>query len=83
VVDDHGAHPRYGFAYGTLTEHGETGEERFTVGMRPEDQTVWYAIYAFSRPNGWARLGYPLSRMLQKRFARDSKEAMRRAVSAA
>ena len=80
VVDDGGERPRYGFAYGTLTEHAETGEERFTVELRPEDQTVWYDIYAFSRPNGLARWGYPLSRRLQKRFARDSKEAMRRAV---
>ena len=80
VVDDRGAQSRYGFAYGTLTEHAETGEERFTVELRPEDQTVWYDIYAFSRPNGLARAGYPLSGRLQRRFARDSKEAMRRAV---
>lgn len=81
VVDDRGAPLRYGFAYGTLTEHAETGEERFTVEMQPEDQTVWYGIYAFSRPNGLARVGYPFSRRRQKRFARDSKEAMRRAVA--
>jgi uncharacterized protein (UPF0548 family) len=80
VVDDRGARPRYGFAYGTLPEHAETGEERFTVELRPEDETVWYDIYAFSRPKGLARAGYPLSRRLQKRFARDSKEAMLRAV---
>lgn len=71
---------RYGFAYGTLAEHGEAGEERFTVEMRAEDQRVWYDIYAFSRPRGLARIGYPLARRLQKRFAGDSKEAMRRAV---
>jgi uncharacterized protein (UPF0548 family) len=80
VVDDGGAHSRYGFAYGTLPEHAETGEERFTVELRPEDETVWYDIYAFSRPKGLARADYPLSRRLQKRFARDSKQAMRRAV---
>jgi uncharacterized protein (UPF0548 family) len=80
VVDDRGAPSRFGFAYGTLPDHAETGEERFTVELRPEDETVWYEIYAFSRPNGLARAGYPLSRGLQKRFARDSKEAMRRAV---
>jgi len=81
VVDDRGAQSRYGFAYGTLSGHAEIGEERFTVEMKPEDQTVWYDIYALSRPNGLARVGYPLSRRLQKRFARDSKEAMRRAVA--
>jgi uncharacterized protein (UPF0548 family) len=83
VVDDRGARPRYGFAYGTLPAHAETGEERFTVELRPEDQSVWYSILAFSRPNGLARAGYPFSRRLQKRFARDSKEAMRRAVAGA
>ena len=82
VVDDRGGRPQYGFAYGTLTGHAETGEERFTVEWRPEDDSVWYAVYAFSRPNGLARLGYPLSRRLQRRFARDSQEAFRRAVEA-
>jgi uncharacterized protein (UPF0548 family) len=81
VVDDRDAHARYGFAYGTLPEHAEAGEERFTVELRPEDATVWYDIYAFSRPKGIARAAYPLSRRLQRRFARDSKEAMRRAAS--
>lgn len=80
VVDDRGVHPRYGFAYGTLTEHAEIGEERFTVELGAADQTVWYDIYAFSRPKGLARLGYPLARRLQKRFARDSKAAMQRAA---
>jgi uncharacterized protein (UPF0548 family) len=80
VVDHRGAHSRFGFAYGTLPDHAETGEERFTVELRPGDETVWYEIYAFSRPKGLARIGYPFSRRLQKRFARDSKEAMRRAV---
>jgi uncharacterized protein (UPF0548 family) len=82
VVDDRGAQLRYGFAYGTLAEHPEIGEERFTVELRAEDQTVWYDIYAFSRPRGLARLGYPLARRLQKRFARDSKAAMQRAAGA-
>lgn len=81
VVDDHRGQTRYSFAYGTLKEHAETGEERFTVELQPEDQSVWYDIYAFSRPNGLARLGYPFSRRLQKRFARDSKEAMRRTAA--
>jgi uncharacterized protein (UPF0548 family) len=72
---------RYGFAYGTLTGHGEIGEERFSVEQSPDDGGVWYDIYAFSRPgHPLARLGYPLSRMLQRRFARDSKAVMSRAV---
>ncbi|HVQ38912.1 MAG TPA: DUF1990 domain-containing protein [Pyrinomonadaceae bacterium] len=68
---------RFGFAYGTLPDHVETGEERFTV-ERLQDGSVWYDIYAFSRPrHPLVRLGYPLTRMLQKRFARDSMAVMR------
>lgn len=71
----------FGFAYGTLTSHGESGEERFSVEMDTDPGEVWYHLYAFSRPNHvLAKLGYPVSRMLQKRFAADSKDAMRRAV---
>ncbi len=72
---------RFGFAYGTLTEHGETGEERFSVEFRPETSEVWYDLYAFSKPSHpLAQLGYPISRMLQKRFATDSKVAMKRVL---
>lgn len=71
---------RFGFAYGTLPEHAESGEERFTVERLP-DGAVWYDLLAFSRPNQvLAKLGYPISRSLQKRFARDSMAAMARAV---
>ena len=70
---------RYGFAYGTLSEHAERGEERFTVEWKREEDTVWYDLLAFSKPGPMARLGYPLARRLQKRFAHDSKEAMKRA----
>jgi uncharacterized protein (UPF0548 family) len=74
---------RCGFAYGTLTEHGETGEERFSVEWHERDDSVWYDIYAFSRPGRLlAQLGYPLTRILQKRFASESKEAMVWAVKA-
>lgn len=71
---------RFGFAYGTLTDHGEIGEERFLVNLDAESGDVSYDIYAFSRPGLFARLGYPLSRNLQKRFAQDSMNAMRSAV---
>jgi uncharacterized protein (UPF0548 family) len=83
MVEEHGAVERFGFAYGTLAEHGEIGEERFTVEFNREDQTVWYDVYAFSRPGALARLAYPFTRALQRRFARDSKAAMRRAVQSA
>jgi uncharacterized protein (UPF0548 family) len=72
---------RAGFAYGTLTDHGEVGEERFTVEWHRAGDGVWYDLYAFSRPgHPLARLGYPLARRLQRRFARASMEAMVRAV---
>ena len=81
VVDQPTTPQKFGFAYGTLPDHSEIGEERFTVELNPDDQTVWYEIHAFSRPGKLARLGYPFARMLQKRFARDSKLAMQRFVA--
>lgn len=80
VIEEHGALERYGFAYGTLTEHSERGEERFAVEYDVNDQTVWYDLYAFSRPNLVARLTYPYTRALQRRFARDSAAAMRKST---
>jgi uncharacterized protein (UPF0548 family) len=72
---------RYGFAYGTLPGHAESGEERFLV-EQAEEGGVWYDIVAFSRPNSLlAWLGYPLTRRTQKRFARESAAAMARAVA--
>ncbi|MGC2528057.1 MAG: DUF1990 domain-containing protein [Candidatus Acidiferrum sp.] len=80
VLDDHDSPGRYGLAYGTLPDHGEIGEERFSVEYNLEDQTVWYDLYAFSRPTPLARLAYPFTRALQRRFARESKLAMLKAV---
>ncbi len=72
---------RYGFAYGTLDEHLERGEERFMIEWTRADDFVYYDILAFSRPNNpLARIGYPFARMMQKRFASESKQAMRRAT---
>jgi len=81
VIQEHQECEKFGFAYGTLLGHEEQGEERFTVEFHSGDQSVWYDLYAFSRPNFMACLGYPLARTLQKRFARDSKTAMQRAVT--
>jgi uncharacterized protein (UPF0548 family) len=81
VVDEEGPMERFGFAYGTLAEHAESGEERFTVQWNRHDDSVWYDILAFSRPRQMlARLGYPLSRSLQRKFAKDSKLAMLQSV---
>lgn len=81
VVDEEGPIKRFGFAYGTLAEHAESGEERFTIECNRDDDRVWYDILAFSRPRQMlARLGYPLSRWLQERFAEGSKVAMVKAA---
>jgi uncharacterized protein (UPF0548 family) len=78
VVDE----PRkYGFAYGTLAEHAESGEEWFGVEQL-EDNSVWYEVLAFSREKHvLAKIGYPFTRSLQRKFRRDSGLAMQRAVA--
>ena len=81
VVDDSGPISKFGFAYGTLPGHVESGEERFLIEWDRGDNSVWYDILAFSRPNHFlTRLGYPFVRRTQKRFARDSAAAMFKAV---
>lgn len=69
---------RFGFAYGTLDEHSEIGEERFMVELDDINKEVIYSLYALSRPGHiLAKLGYPYVRNLQKQFARDSMAAMK------
>ena len=82
VVDENESVRRFGFAYGTLPDHAETGEERFTIEWNRADDTVWYDILAFSRPHHiLARMGYPLVRRLQRRFAQDSGAALGKQVN--
>ena len=81
VVEEEVPLRRLAFAYGTLPEHAESGEERFQVEWH-EDDSVWYDILAFSRPNQLpSRLAYPYVRRKQKQFARESKLAMKDAVT--
>lgn len=73
---------RFGFAYGTLPAHVARGEERFLVEWDRADDAVRYSILAYSRPKSvlaWA--GYPVSRLMQRRFARASMRAMARAIN--
>jgi len=82
VVDEEEPIQRYGFAYGTLPDHAETGEERFLVERDRASGEVWYDILAFSRPHLLlTRLGYPFVRRVQKRFAKASAAAMLRVVN--
>ena len=82
VVEDEASNRRrFGFADGTLADHAERGEERFTVEWNRIDDAVWYDILAFSRPQKLlVRLAHPLSRSLQHQFAVASKAAMLAAV---
>ena len=81
VVDEDEPVKRFGFAYGTLPKHAESGEERFFIEWDQATGSVWYDILAFSQPRHFlARLGYPLTRRVQRRFARDSAAAMVKCV---
>jgi uncharacterized protein (UPF0548 family) len=74
----------FGFAYGTLSNHAEMGEEIFAVTWNPETDEVRYRIRAVSRPRALlAWCGYPVTRAIQARFRVDSGRAMQRAVALA
>jgi uncharacterized protein (UPF0548 family) len=80
VIDDAGPPARYGFAYGTLPEHAVRGEERFLIECSAADD-VHYDLLAMSQPSTpLLALARPLVRIAQRRFARGSIAAMRRAV---
>jgi uncharacterized protein (UPF0548 family) len=81
VVDASGPVRRFGFAYGTLPDHVESGEERFVVEWDEASGEVWYDILAFSRPrHPLIRLGNPYMRRQQQRFGQESAAAMQRFV---
>jgi uncharacterized protein (UPF0548 family) len=70
---------RFGFLYTTTAVHVEEGQERFVVDFNPANESVCYLIEAVSRPRHvLARLGYPFTRAMQHRFARDSHGRMMR-----
>ena len=80
LIDEELEEKKFGFAYGTLPDHAGAGEERFLIEM-DQDESVWYDILAFSRPNHvLARIGYPYVRRVQKRFGQHSAVAMQQAV---
>jgi uncharacterized protein (UPF0548 family) len=80
-IGDRQSGSSFGFAYGTLTNHVELGEEIFEVMLEPETEDVIYRIQAVSKPRAaLARIGYPFARHFQERFRRDSTSALRRAI---
>ena len=65
VVYDIDEPDRRGFAYGTLPDHPEQGEEAFVVSL-DENRRVWLDITAFSRPGlAVTRLAGPVGRRMQ------------------
>ena len=80
VGDAHGG--AFGFGYGTLTNHAESGEELFEVFLDARSGDVMYRIRAVSWPQSFlAFVGQPIVRILQERFRRDSAAAMKRAAA--
>lgn len=60
TVDDKGEVDRFGFGLGAVRGHILAGEERFCGEWHHGDDTVWYHVIAFSRPNTViSLLGYP------------------------
>jgi uncharacterized protein (UPF0548 family) len=71
---------RRGFAYGTLPQHPEQGEEAFHLVR--EDSRMLFRVTAFSRPrHPLARLGAPVSRLVQLHMNQAYLRAMRSATS--
>lgn len=71
---------RHGFAYGTLPDHPERGEEAFHL-VRRGDSLV-FVVRAFSRPrHPLARIGAPVARIMQRRMSHRYLAAMRAAAA--
>jgi uncharacterized protein (UPF0548 family) len=69
---------RCGYGYGTLPGHPAAGEEAFLLEIGPSG-AVDFVIRAFSRPvTLTARLGGPMSRLVQRRVTENYVRAMRR-----
>ena len=75
---------RFGFAYGTLPEHPESGEEAFVVVRDPTDGTVRLDIVVFSRArHPLARLGWFVGRQIQLRVTNRFLDGLESYVQAA
>jgi uncharacterized protein (UPF0548 family) len=74
---------RFGFAYGTLRLHPETGEEAFVV-ERDASGVVRAEITAFSRPrHPLVRLGAPVARRQQARATQGYLDALQSHIAEA
>ena len=71
----------FSIAYATLPTHVERGWEQFMVELNHEDDSVWYSINVYSRPEWWpVWLALPYVRYQQRRFRHLSGEAMLESV---
>ena len=71
----------FAYAIGTLEEHSESGEERFVI-ERDSDEKVWFELVAYARAkHPFGKLAPPLVTRVQRKFAHDASEAMKRAVA--
>lgn len=69
---------QFGFTLGTLPQHAVSGGERFNVFL-DEQEKVWYELTALSKPqHPLVKLGAPVLRLVQARFARDSVRSLKR-----
>jgi uncharacterized protein (UPF0548 family) len=69
---------RYGYGYGTLPGHPESGEEGFLVSIEP-DGSVWFEVRAFSRPaSRLVRLADPLVNLFQDYVTDRYRDSVRR-----
>jgi uncharacterized protein (UPF0548 family) len=74
---------RFGFAYGTLPGHPESGEEAFHVVLET-DGSVTAEIVAFSRPADLpTRAASPLARQIQKAATRRYLEGIKKYAAGA
>jgi uncharacterized protein (UPF0548 family) len=82
TIDEAEPIKRFGFAYGTLPGHVESGEERFLIEWDHATDQVGFDILAFSRPRHFlTRIGRRQARAMQKRFGQQSADAMRSIVT--
>lgn len=74
---------RAGFTYRTLRGHPETGDETFCVEKDLTTGTVRVALRSWSRPGIWlARIGYPLTRRIQRRSSCAALDNLQRQAAA-
>jgi uncharacterized protein (UPF0548 family) len=82
VEETTGVYSSFGFAYGTLVDHAERGEEIFQVRLDRRTGDVVYTVRAASQPRALlAKVGGRTVRLLQERFRRESCDALRRVLT--